>query len=349
MSPGQSPRRTAGARTAGPSASGNGGREGGAAPGTPGDDLAALLRQVKRIELRTERLVSALSAGRYRSAFRGQGMEFDEVREYAAGDDVRAIDWNVTARAGKPYVKVFREERELTTFLLVDTSASMRFGAIPGVSPRAKLALAAEAAAVVGVTALRNHDRIGLMLFSDRTELHLPARKGRGHAMRLVREVLVAPRNAAPRPAGHRGVADALDELAHVAKRRAVCFLVSDFIFADAGNPHSLDAKHFADALARAGRRHDIVGLRVTDPGEESLPGGSAPIALADPEGGGVRVLALGAKQRARYAEAWAGARARTESAFRGAGCDLVDLRTERSALDALTRFFRERKRRVHG
>ncbi|MBA2480978.1 MAG: DUF58 domain-containing protein, partial [Planctomycetes bacterium] len=159
-------------------------------------ELKELLRQVKRIELRTERLVSSLAAGRYRSAFRGQGMEFDEVREYAAGDDVRTIDWNVTARAGRPYVKVFREERELTTMLLVDVSASMRFGAIPGMSPRVKLALAAEAAAVVGVTALRNHDRLGLVLFSDRTELHLPARKGRGHAMRLVREVLAAPQLA---------------------------------------------------------------------------------------------------------------------------------------------------------
>jgi len=331
-------------------AAASGGKPGAASStGTgPGEsnDLAALLRQVKRIELRTQRLVSALSAGRYRSAFRGQGMEFDEVREYTAGDDVRAIDWNVTARAGKPYVKVFREERELTTFLIVDTSASMRFGAIPGISPRAKLALAAEAAAVVGVTALRNHDKIGLILFSDHTELHLPARKGRGHAMRLVREVLVAPQRDAAARAGT--MAGALDELAHVAKRRTVCFLVSDFIFADAPGA-GVQAKHFADALARAGRRHDIVGLRVTDPGEEVLPAGSAPLAVADPESGATRVLALGAKARAKYAANWAAARERTAAAFRGAGCDLVELRTERSALDALARFFRERKRRIHG
>jgi uncharacterized protein (DUF58 family) len=325
-------------------------RSGGGQP--PGEnsqtDLAALLRQVRRIELRTERLVSALAAGRYRSAFRGQGMEFDEVREYAEGDDVRAIDWNVTARAGRPYVKVYREERELTTFLIVDVSASMRFGAIPGISPRAKLALAAEAAAVVGVTALRNHDRIGLMLFSDRTELHLPARKGRGHAMRLVREVLVAPARVPAMRAG--SVAAALDELAHVAKRRAVCFLISDFIVADPGNPQGgLAARRFAEALARAGRRHDLVGLRVTDPGEEALPAGSAPLALADPEGGAVRVIAGGSRARAQYAAAWAASRERTAAAFRGAGCDLVELRTERSALEALTRFFRERRRRVHG
>src|SRR4051812_28706505 len=192
-------------------------------------DLKDILRQVKRIELRTNRLVSSLAAGRYRSAFRGQGMEFDEGREYTEGDDIRAIEWNVTARAGRPYVKVYREERELTVMLLVDVSASMRFGAIPGLSPRVKIALAAEAAAVVGVTALRNHDRIGLVLFSDRTELHLPARKGRGHAMRLVREVLAAPQLEGAARA--TGLAESLDELARVAKRRAVCFVVSDFIF----------------------------------------------------------------------------------------------------------------------
>ena len=133
------------------------------------DSLAEVLRQVKKIELRTNRLVSSLAAGPYRSAFRGQGMAFEEVREYSPGDDVRQIDWNVTARAGTPYIKVFREERELNLVLLVDVSGSMRFGAIPGGSPRAKLALAAEAAAVVAVTALKNNDRIGLVTFSDRT------------------------------------------------------------------------------------------------------------------------------------------------------------------------------------
>jgi uncharacterized protein (DUF58 family) len=305
-------------------------------------ELKELLRQVKRIELRTERLVSSLAAGRYRSAFRGQGMEFDEVREYAAGDDVRAIDWNVTARAGRPYVKVFREERELTTMLLVDVSASMRFGAIPGVSPRVKLALAAEAAAVVGVTALRNHDRLGLVLFSDRTELHLPARKGRGHAMRLVREVLAAPELRGASRA--TGLAEALDELARVAKRRSVCFVVSDFLFASGD-----DVERFAGSLARAGRRHDIVGLRVADPGEEALPQGWAPLAIEDPESGASRVLAGGSRARRRYADMWAFARERVGSAFRGAGCDLVDLRTDRSALAALTKFFRERRRRIHG
>jgi uncharacterized protein (DUF58 family) len=301
-------------------------------------DLADILRQVRRIELRTERLVSALAAGRYRSAFRGQGMEFDEVREYASGDDVRAIDWNVTARAGKPYIKVFREERELTVLLLVDVSGSMRFGAIPGLSPRAKLALAAEAAAVVGVTALRNGDRLGLVLFSDRTEVHVPARRGRGHALRVVREVLAPAEGARP-----TDLAQALDELGRVAKRRAVCFVVSDFLCAPAQRPA------LATALARAGRRHDIVGLRITDPGETALPAGGAPLVLADPEGGEVGVFAGGAAARTRYATAWSEARTATDRLFRSSGCDLVDLLTTESAFTALEKFFRRRRRRIHG
>ena len=295
-------------------------------------DVADILRQVRRIELRTERLVTSLASGGYRSAFKGQGMEFDEVREYAAGDDVRAIDWNVTARAGRPYVKVFREERELTIVLVVDVSASMRFGAIPGVSQRAKLALAAEAAAVVGVNALRNNDRLGLVLASDRTECHLPARKGRGHCLRVVREVL-APTSTS------RGtdLAHALDELVRVARRRAVCFLISDFLAPGPG---------FDKALIRAARRHDLVGLRVMDPAESELPAAGVPFAIDDPETGAQAVLAGGRTARERYRGAWNAAREATAKGFRGAGCDLVDLDTRESAVAALMRFFRSRRRR---
>lgn len=308
-------------------------------PATAQDEAvnAEILRQVKRIEIRTRRLVSSLAAGPYRSAFRGQGMVFEEVREYSAGDDVRLIDWNVTARAGHPYVKVFREERELTVFLLVDVSGSMRFGAIPGVSPRAKLALAAEAAAVVAVTALKNLDRIGLVTFSDRTELHLPARKGRGHVARLLREILAARAGTRPTDLAH-----ALDELVRVSDKRAVCFLVSDFLFSQ----HATDLR-FRDALARAARRHDVVGLRICDPAETALPEGSAPFVLQDPEGDGVGIFAGGAAARRAYADAWRSARDGISSSFRGAGCDLVELSTEQSAFTALARFFRERRRRV--
>jgi uncharacterized protein (DUF58 family) len=301
--------------------------------------MAEILRQVRRIEIRTNRLVSSLAAGPYRSAFRGQGMAFEEVREYVPGDDVRTIDWNVTARAGTPFVKVFREERELNTFLLVDISGSMRFGMIPGISPRAKLSLAAEAAAVVAITALRNNDRIGLVTFSDRTELHLPTRKGRGHVTRLLREVLASEATNRPTDLAH-----ALDELAHVAKRRSVCFLISDFLFTNGAND-----LRFADSLARASRRHDVVGLRIADAAEATLPSGSSPLVLHSPEGEAMGVFANGTRARAAYAHAWQAARTHVEAAFRGADCDLVDLDTAHSAFSALSRFFRERRRRVHG
>jgi uncharacterized protein (DUF58 family) len=306
-------------------------------PSAPGTDttLAEILRQVRRIELRTERMVSSLTAGAFRSAFKGSGLEFEEVREYSAGDDVRAIDWNVTARAGRPYVKVFREERELSLAVLVDVSGSMRFGAIPGISPRAKLALAAEAAAVVAVNAMRNRDRIGLVTFAGATQAHLPLRRGRAHCLRLVREVLAA------RPAaGRADPVHALDELRRVARRRTVCFLVSDFLGMD---------DRLGDALARAARRHDIIGLRIADPGEERLPAGTMPLALADPEGDGEVVLANGRRSRALYAAAWTAQRKRVADLFRGAGCDLVDLRSDGAAAPAMMRFFGERRRRIHG
>ena len=339
-------------------------------PRTP-DDLAEILRQVRRIEIRTERLVSSLTAGRFRSAFKGTGMEFDEVREYAVGDDVRSIDWNVTARAGKPFVKVFREERELSVVLAVDVSGSMRFGAIPGVSPRAKLALAAEAAAVVGVTALKNGDRLGLVSFTDQTEVHLPARRGRGHALRVVREVLVPPTSPGsgvrgpesreevssgwfgnlggfrrrgtpdpgPRTPDGRGtdLAHALDELVRVAKRRCVCFLISDFLHGPERQPA------FATALARAARRHDLIGLRVADPAEAVLPT-VGPLVLEDPEGGGSAVLATSRAAATRYAQAYQAARTTTAKQFAAAGCDLVDLSTDRGAFAALQAYFGGRR-----
>jgi uncharacterized protein (DUF58 family) len=303
------------------------------------DQLSDILRQVKKIEIRTNRLVSSLAAGPYRSAFRGQGMAFEETREYSPGDDVRQIDWNVTARAGTPYVKVFREERELNLILLVDTSGSMRFGAIPGISPRAKLALAAEAAAVIAITALKNNDRIGLVTFSDRTELHLPARKGRGHVGRLLREVLAAPATTRPTDLGH-----ALDELVRVSKRRSVCFLISDFLFTAGGTD-----LRFNDALARASRRHDVVGLRVCDPAESTLPSTGAPIVVQNPEGRDMMVFSGNRHAQKSYAQAYTQARADVLKAFHGANSDLVELRTDQSAFSALSRFFRERRRRIRG
>ena len=296
-----------------------------------------LLRQVRRIELRTERLVSSLAAGRIRSTFKGSGLEFDEVREYAAGDDVRAIDWNVTARAGRPFVKVFREERELTTWLIADVSGSMRFGAIPGISSRAKLALAAEAAAVVAVTSLRNRDPLGLVRVGTGTALHLPPRRGRGHCLRLIRELI-----AVPAARGNDDAATALETLAARPGKRGACFVCSDFLLADDDAAHRL-----GDALARVARRHDVIGLRIADPAESRLPPGGAPLVVQDPETGAEHVIANGRRARDDYARRWAAARERAAARFRAAGADLVDLSTEHTAFTALRRYFDRRARRV--
>lgn len=293
-------------------------------------NLADILRTVRRLELRTRRVVDSLAAGQYRSRFKGQGMEFEEVREYTEGDDIRQIDWNVTARAGRAYVKTFREERDLSVMLLVDVSGSMRFGALPGLSPRSKLSAAAEAAAVVGVTALRNNDLIGLVTFSDQTELHLPARKGRSHTMRLVREVLAT--HARPRPTS---VSHALAELLRTSTKRSVVFVISDFL-----NPEP----DLGGMLARAARKHDVIGLRVADPNEETLPA-VGPLLLTDPEGRGEQTLRINARSRQRYAEAYAAQRDQVAKLFGNADCDLIHFRCDESAFAAIQRFFARNRR----
>lgn len=295
-------------------------------------DLNQLLRQVRRLEIRTRRLVDSLAAGGYRSAFRGQGMEFEEVREYVPGDDVRHIDWNVTARSGQPFLKTFREERDLQVMLLVDVSGSMRFGAIPGISPRTKLATAAEAAAVVALTALANNDMIGLVTFTDQTCSHLPVRKGRGHAMRILRECL-----APPSASGTTSISHALAELQTVAKRRTVCFLVSDFL--------SIEPQ-LGSELVRAGRRHDLVALRIVEPAEAELPGGGAPIAIDDPELGSRHVLSGSRRARARYRNLYQTQSQQISSLFAQAGCDLLDLPTDQSVHGTMQRWFDRRGRR---
>ncbi len=301
-------------------------------------DLKDVLRQVRRLEIRTERMVDSLAAGAYRSRFRGQGMEFEEVREYTPGDDVRHIDWNVTARTGNgrtAFIKTFREERDLTCLLLVDVSGSMNFGAIPGCSPRTKLHAATEAAAIVGTTAMRNNDTLGLVTFSNRTHVHIPCRKGRGHVMRILREVLSAD-------AGHQPtcMTRALEELHHTTRKRAVCFLVSDFLQSEI---------EFGATLMRVARRHDIIGLRVADPGEAALPARGGPLVLRDPESGAETVLANTRAGRRRYAAAYQAQRSATERLFANARCELVDVRTDLSTFTALRRFFEQRRRRHHG
>jgi uncharacterized protein (DUF58 family) len=215
-------------------------------------DPREILKKIRRIELRTRRLVNASFSGRYHSVFKGRGMNFEEVREYTAGDDIRTIDWNVTARMNAPYVKKFTEERELTVMLLVDVSASGSFGSVE----LSKRELAAEVAAILAFSAINNSDKVGLLLFSDDVELFIAPKKGRLHTLRLIREMLYF------QPRGKQtNLAAALEYLNTVMSRRAVVFLISDFLAPDYTKP-----------LTVSSRRHDVVAMPVLDPGEERLP-----------------------------------------------------------------------------
>ncbi|MHC5068299.1 MAG: DUF58 domain-containing protein [Planctomycetota bacterium] len=299
---------------------------------TPDQELAELLKTVRRLELRSEKMIGALGAGRYRSRFKGQGMEFEEVREYAPGDDVRHIDWNVTARHGgrHAFIKTFREERDLTVMLLIDVSASMRYGAIPGISPRSKTRAAAEAAALVAISAMQGGDRIGLLTFADAGVTHLAPRKGRHHAMRLLRECL------ASNGRGGTDLTAALEHFLQAQTKRCVCFLVSDFLDPQPG---------LSGVLARAARRHDLIGIRISDPAEASLPAGG-PLVLHDPESGREAVFANNRAGRARYANAYAAGQQHVANWFANAGCDLIDLATSEDALTAVRRCFARRRTR---
>jgi len=286
-----------------------------------------LIRRVRRIEIRTRRLVEESLAGAYHSLFKGRGMEFAEVREYVPGDDVRTIDWNVSARMGHPFVKKFTEERELTVVLLVDASASGRFGT--GVST--KVQMAAEISALLTFSALRNNDRVGLMLFTDEIELALPPRNGREHGLRVLREVL------AFEPAGRgTNIDGVLQYLQRVVTKRAVVFLVSDFL--DDG---------YEKTLRVAARKHDMIAISVEDPREMTLP----PVGLVgvvDPETGDPCVVDAGsAKVRHRYAELADLARKRKREILRRCGVDLLELSTGEPYEKPFVRFFRERARRV--
>jgi uncharacterized protein (DUF58 family) len=289
------------------------------------------MRKVRRLEIRTRRLVQESLAGSYHSMFRGRGMEFAEVREYCAGDDVRTIDWNVSARMGHPFVKKFTEERELTVVLVVDASGSAMFGT--GVAT--KLEMSVEIAALLAFSAIRNNDRVGLLRFTDRIERFLPPRKGREHALRVLREILAVH----PHGRGTR-IGQALEFLQHVVRKRAVVFLVSDFQDTD-----------YERTLRIVARKHDVVALSVTDPREAMLPE-SGLVSVVDPETGTVGVVDAGsAAVRRAYAQMAERQRVALRDTMRQAGVDLLELSTGSSYELPMVRFFHERARRAtrHG
>ncbi|MEE2612750.1 MAG: DUF58 domain-containing protein [Acidobacteriota bacterium] len=285
-----------------------------------------ILKQVRRVEIATRGLVNEVFSGEYHSVFKGRGMNFAEVRAYQYGDDIRSIDWNVTARTGTPFVKVFDEERELTVMLVVDVSASGDFGS----RSRMKGEVAVEICAVLAFSAITNNDKVGLIIFSDRIEKFVPPRKGRRHGLRVLRELLYF------QPEG-RGtdVAGALGYLARVVRRRAVVFVVSDFF--DTG---------YQKALAVAGRRHDTVVIRMGDPRERELPAVGY-IELEDAETG--EQLTVNVSDPA-FREAFdhdvTETRTTLEREFRKTGIDVIELSTDRPYADRLMRFFRQRAKR---
>lgn len=295
-------------------------------PASPVGVPPDILRQVRLLELRTRGLVNSLFSGEYRSVFKGQGMEFSEVREYQAGDEVRSIDWNVTARMSRPYVKRYIEERELTVMLAVDLSGSERFGT----QRRFKSELASELAAVLAMSAIRNNDRVGTLLFTDRVEHVVPPRKGRRHALRLMRDLLVFE------PEG-RGtdIAGATDYLNKMLAHKTIIFVVSDFLAADVERPLKLLAQ-----------RHDVVAVTVEDPSELELPDiGLA--RLADPETGEIiDVDTSDRRVRAAFAQHVTEERDARRRLLRRLAIDEVPVRTDGSIVEPLLRFFRARETR---
>lgn len=287
---------------------------------------AEILKKVRRIQIVTSAMVNDLFAGQYHSAFKGLGIEFEEVREYLPGDDVRTIDWNVTARTGRPFVKRFREERELTVVLLVDVSASQDFGT----REQLKSELVAELGATLAFSAIQNNDKVGMILFTDRIERFVPADKGTRHVLRVVRELLYHE------PQGRRtDVSLALEYLDRVLTRRAVVFVISDF-----------QAPDFSRALKRVRRRHDVIPVLVRDQRESRLPPVRY-VELHDPETGEQLLVDTTSRAlRDRFARLADSRRERLLTEFRRLGIDVVDVQTGEPFVDPLRRFFRQRGRR---
>ena len=293
-------------------------------------DVKELMAKVGKIRILTNRLVDDRLSGDYHSTFKGQGVEFDEVRPYVAGDDVRSIDWNVTARTGTPFIKRCSEERELTVLFMVDVSGSQSYGSVA----RSKMELAAEVTALLALTAIRNQDKIGLVLFSDRIVKYIPPHKGRQPVMRLVREVLAAEDEAT----GGTDLAGALKFLNGVQKRRAVVFLVSDFM----GRP-STEVSEWEKLLRVVARRHDVVCIPVGDPAERELPlAGLAE--LEDPETGElVLVDTTDRKVRAQFAAVAAAEQEHLLRYFARTGIDHVAVTTDQPYIQGIRALFKRR------
>jgi uncharacterized protein (DUF58 family) len=297
-----------------------------------------ILKKIRQIELRTNRLVNETLGGQYHSVFKGQGMNFEEVREYQPGDEVRTIDWNVTARMNHPFVKKFVEERELTLMLVVDLSGSGLFGS----GEQSKRELAAEIASVLAFSAIRNNDKVGLILFTDDVEKYIPPKKGRRHVLRVIREILFFE----PQRRG-TNLSGALDFLNRVTAHRAITVVISDFL--EPVFENSKANSSLSSVLRQANRRHDVVAVQIIDPHELELPA-LGRLILRDAETGDVVEVNTSAATRRAFAEQQKTQQGELERMLRGARIDAIRLRTNESYAGALGRFFETReKRRRHG
>lgn len=287
-------------------------------------ETSELLKQVRRVEIKTKGLSNHIFAGEYHSAFKGRGMTFSEVREYQYGDDVRNIDWNVTARFNKPYVKVFEEEREMTVMLLIDVSGSREFGSVR----KSKKELTTEIAATLAFSTIQNNDKVGMILFSDRIEKYIPPQKGRKHVLYIIRELL----DYEPEGRG-TDIGAALKYLSNIQKKRSTTFVISDF----------MDGKDYEDALMIASRKHDLMVLQVCDPLEKSLP----PVGLMkvwDAETGeNVWIDTSDKKLQFEYKNAWDNAQYKLLDLMSKHGVDNIRIMTSDDYVKSLMRLFRQR------
>ncbi len=285
-----------------------------------------LLKKVRKIEIKTKGLSNHIFSGEYHTVFKGRGMSFSEVREYQFGDDIRAIDWNVTARFNHPFVKIFEEERELTVMLLVDVSRSSFFGTVT----QFKNEMLTEICAVLSFSAINNNDKVGVIFFSDKIEKFIPPKKGRSHILRIIRELL----NFTPEQKG-TNLTEALRYLNNVMKKRSITFVLSDFM-----------DKNYKDALSIANKKHDVVGIRVYDPREMHLPDIGL-VRVADAETGDRLWLNTSSKKvRDDYARQYKDNYEYCRSSFLRSGADLVSIRTDEPYVQALLKFFKKREAR---
>jgi uncharacterized protein (DUF58 family) len=286
---------------------------------------AELIKKIKKVHIRSGRMVNTLMAGQYKSVFRGSGIEFEEVREYTAGDEVKSIDWKVSARMGRPYIKRYREERERLVMLLVDMSASGNFGTRDAV----KREISAEIAAILAFNAIRNNDKVGAILFTDQVEHYIPPQKGAAHVWRVIKEIVAFQ----PRRIG-TDIQTAIRYMGRVCRKKALAFLISDYLAGD-----------YAKPLKIAAKKHEFIGVLVSDPGDFALPEGGL-VMVEDLETGAQYLLdASNEATRSRYAAEKRREHADAKAILKSADIDCIDISTGRSVTDALVKYFQYRER----